>query len=285
MSTLADRVSVVVATRDRRASLLRTLHALPAGPEVVVVDNGSEDGSATAARRLGATVLALPRNAGAAARTDGVRRAGTPYVAFADDDSWWAPGALERAVELLEAHPRLGVVVARVLLADGREDAVSQELARAPLGRSPGAPGPDALSFPAFAAVLRREAYLATGGFSRLLFFGGEEHLLALDLAAAGWQLAHCADVVARHDPAAGDVAPDRWARQTRNDLLVTWLRLPVATALRHTAALGARAVREPAAARALAGVLRLLPAALARRRPVPRALADRFAAAQRPLG
>ena len=285
MSTLADRVSVVVATRDRRASLLRTLRALPAGPEVVVVDNGSRDGSATAARRLGATVLALPRNAGAAARTDGVRRAGTPYVAFADDDSWWAPGALERAVELLEAHPRLGVVVARVLLADGREDAVSQKLARAPLGRSPGAPGPDTLSFPAFAAVLRREAYLATGGFSRLLFFGGEEHLLALDLAAAGWQLTHCADVVARHHPAATTVSAARWARQTRNDVLVAWLRLPLRTALAETAGLARRSPSEPAAARALAGVLRLLPAALARRRPVPRALADRFATAQRPLG
>ncbi|MFC7573605.1 glycosyltransferase family 2 protein [Klenkia terrae] len=284
MSTLADRVSVVVATRDRRASLLRTLRALPAGPEVVVVDNGSRDGSAAAARRLGATVLALPRNAGAAARTDGVRRAGTPTspsptttrggrpARWSGPSSCWRPTPARRRRRPGAAGRRPG----------GRRQPEARPRPGRPL---PGAPGPDALSFPAFAAVLRREAYLATGGFSRLLFFGGEEHLLALDLAAAGWQLSHCADVVARHDPAAGDVAPGRWARQTRNDLLVTWLRLPVATALRHTAALGARAVREPAAARALAGALRLLPAALARRRPVSRDLADRFATAQRPLG
>ncbi|WP_082556446.1 glycosyltransferase family 2 protein [Modestobacter sp. Leaf380] len=284
-TALPDRVSVVVATRDRRDSLLRTLAALPPGPEVLVVDNGSRDGSADAASAAGATVLGLPANTGAPARTEGVRRARTPYVAFADDDSWWDPGALDRAVQLLDAHPRLGLVAARVLLPGGREDAVSRKLARAPVGRSPGSPGPDALSFPAFAAVVRREAYLATGGFSRLLFFGGEEHLLALDLTAAGWQLAYCADVVARHAPGPSNVTPLRWARQTRNDLLVVWLRLPLRAAVVGTLGLARRSLRDRSAARALAGTVHRLPGALARRRAVPTSLAARFTTAQRPLG
>jgi hypothetical protein len=50
-------------------------------------------------------VIRLPRNMGAAGRTAGLRRAQTPYVAFADDDSWWAPGSLEFAEALLDAHP------------------------------------------------------------------------------------------------------------------------------------------------------------------------------------
>ncbi len=284
------QVTVVVATRDRRESLLRTLAQLgvAGGPPVVVVDNASSDGTPGAVRSAHPRVVLveLPVNAGAVARTEGVRRAGTPYVAFADDDSWWEPGALDRAADLLDAHPGVAVLVGRVRLAgDGSEDRVSRKHRAAVLGRAPGAPGPDVLSYPAFAVVLRREAYLAVGGFSPLLFFGGEEHLLALDLAAAGWQQVHVEDVVAWHDPAGPDrPSPQRWAQQTRNDRLVDWLRRPLLVALAGTVRLARRAVIDPGARPALAGLLRRLPGALRARRPVGAELERRFRIAQRPL-
>ena len=91
--------TVVVASQNRREELLTTLprHEAP----VVLVDNASTDGTAEAVRAAHpeVTVIALDRNVGARARTVGVRRAGTPFVAFADDDSWWAPGDLARAVD------------------------------------------------------------------------------------------------------------------------------------------------------------------------------------------
>jgi GT2 family glycosyltransferase len=282
------RVTVVIATRDRRESLLRSLDRLDTlgGPPVIVVDNASTDGTADAVRAAHprVEVVQLPVNTGAVGRTDGVRRARTRHVAFADDDSWWEPGSLAAAADLLDAHPRVAVVVGRVrLAADGSEDAVTRKHRRALLGRSPA--GPHVLSFPAFAAVVRRDAYCAVGGFSPLLFFGGEEHLLALDLAAAGWQLVFAEQVTAWHDPAGPDrPAPARWALQTRNDLLVDWLRRPLPVALAATGRLARRAVRDPAARRALAGVLRRLPAALRQRRPVPAEVERRFATAQRPL-
>ena len=281
------RVTVVIATRDRRESLLRSLARLDDGEHpVVVVDNASTDGSAAAVRERHprVDVLELPANAGAVARTDGVRRAPTRYVAFADDDSWWEPGALEAAVDLLDAHPRVAVVVGRVRMAgDGSEDAVTRKHRLALLGRSPA--GADVLSFPAFAAVVRRDAYLGVGGFSELLFFGGEEHLLALDLAAAGWQLAFSEDVVAWHDPAGPDrPTAARWSLQTRNDVLVDWLRRPLPVALAATGRLARRALTEPAARTALTGLLRRLPTALRLRRPVPADVERRFATALRPL-
>jgi len=99
-------VTVVVASRNRRADLLASLprHEAP----VVLVDNGSTDGTVAAVGSAlpAVRILPLDRNVGALARTVGVLAAATPYVAFADDDSWWAPGALARAVEVLEAHRR-----------------------------------------------------------------------------------------------------------------------------------------------------------------------------------
>src|SRR4051794_32547822 len=93
------RVDVVIATRDRRTLLLRTLAelaALPENPHVIVVDNGSSDDTAAAVEAAHPEVelIRLTENAGAAGRTIGAERSQAPYVAFADDDSWWAPGAL-----------------------------------------------------------------------------------------------------------------------------------------------------------------------------------------------
>lgn len=39
-----------------------------------------------------------------------------PFVAFADDDSWWAPGDLERAVAIMRACPRPTVLDSRILV-------------------------------------------------------------------------------------------------------------------------------------------------------------------------
>jgi GT2 family glycosyltransferase len=286
---LAPAVTVVIATRDRRDSLLRSLGrlaALPERPPLVVVDNASADGTPAAVRRRFPQVelVELPANRGATARNVGVARSATRHVAFADDDSWWTPGSLTRAVAALDRHPRLAVVVARVELEpDGTVDAVSRKLALGRLGREPGLPGPRVLSFPACAAVVRREAFAQVGGFSPLLFFGGEEQLLATDLAAAGWQLVYVDAVVVRHAPANPQLTPARWALQERNDVLVRWLRRPWPAALGATLRLARQALTDPAAAGAVAGLLWRLPAALRDRRPVPAALEQQLRQAERP--
>jgi len=286
-------VTVVIATRDRRESLERTLRRLTALPDrvaVTVVDNGSTDGTAAMVRGFPAvTLVELAANRGALARDVGVELAHTPVVAFADDDSWWESGALDHAADLFERHPRLAVAVARVVLTGSEHDGVdrvSRKMRRAVLGSEPDLPGPSVLGFPACAAICRRRAFLAVGGFSELLFFGGEETLLALDLAAAGWGLSYVDDLVAWHAPASDrEPSPLRWARQERNDVLVEWLRRPLPVAAASTAALAARGLRDPAARAAFTGVLRRLPAALGDRRPVPPDLERRFALADAPIG
>ncbi|WNM31096.1 glycosyltransferase [Streptomyces sp. Li-HN-5-11] len=268
-------VGVVIATRNRSGRLavtLRHLLALPERPEIVVVDNASTDDTrALLARDFPEVrVLALPANRGALARTEGVRALATPYVAFSDDDSWWAPGALARAARLFDGHPRLGLLAAHTLVGPEEEpDPLNKVLADSPLGPATDLPGTQVLGFLACAGVTRRTAYLDAGGFHPVLFFGGEETLLAYDLAALGWGVTHCPDVIAHHHPAPAP-RTGRPAVQRRNELLTTWLRRPLPYALARTRALTAEARHDPHARSALRGTLARLPGALRARRPLP---------------
>ena len=237
------RVSIVVITRNRRSEVLDAvgrLLDLPERPPVIVVDNDSSDGAAEAVAQKfpSVDVVRLPSNLGAAGRTAGVRRARTPYVAFSDDDSWWAPGALDLAADLLDAAPRLAVLAARVLVGPGeRLDPVCRLMQRSPLGGVPGV-GPRVLGFIACGAVVRRSAYLEVGGFHPRYGVGGEETLLAVDLAERGWACAYADGVVAHHHPSPVRDPAARRVRDVRNDLWTLWLRRRLTGVARETARL-----------------------------------------------
>lgn len=265
----------MIATRNRRDALLRTLKdlaRLPERPDVIVVDNGSRDGSAQAARsRLpSANVIELKANHGAVARNIGVRAARTPYVAFADDDSGWKPGSLARAACLFDAHPRLAVVASRILVgADEREDPTCTAMASSPLSGSAGLPGVPVLGFVACGAVVRRTAFLQVGGFSERLWLEGEEALVALDLASAGWALSYCPEIVAWHAPSPHRDRRTRKMLHARNAVWLAWLRRPVGSAVRETLRITSRGIRDPETRKGVAAALLEVGAVLGERRPV----------------
>jgi GT2 family glycosyltransferase len=280
MPTNDARVTVVLITRDRADELSRTLSrliALEERPRLIVVDNASRDGTVAMVRRSfpAATLLRLDRNLGAAARNLGCVRARTPYVAFSDDDSWWAPGALRRAADLLGSHPRLALVAARILVGPGETlDSTCAAMAESPLERGPEMPGPRVLGFLACGAVVRRSAFEAAGGFNWRFGVGGEEQLLAVDLAAAGHDVAYVPEVTAHHHPSRRrERSCARHSQTLRNDLWFAWLRRSLPTAFMQTAALGASALHAAPARRALARALLGAPWVLTERRPVSRRL------------
>jgi GT2 family glycosyltransferase len=198
-------------------------------------------------------------------------------VALSDDDSWWAPGALARAAQLLAARPTLGLIQARVLVGSAeRFDPACAAMQESPLPAAPGLPGPALLGFMACGAVVRRSAFLAVGGFHPRLDIGGEETLLAFDLASRGWELAYVDSVVAHHHPDSGSERVGRRARLIRNALWTVWLRRRLPAAATTTARLAESAVRQRRI-RVLAEAARGLPWVLAERRPLPLAL-DRAA-------
>ncbi len=233
--------TVVIATRNRRDELVTTLDrltSLPERPDVVVVDNASRDGTVRRVVEQFAAVgvIALPANLGAAARTVGARCAATPLVAFSDDDSWWEPGALAAAAARFDADPALGLLAGRVLVGThGTLDPVSAAMAAGALDPwlRPAPDGPRGITgFLACAAIVRRCAFLATGGFEAHLLIGGEEELVALDLADAGWKLVYAPEVVARHHPSTSRDVATRRRLLARNHLLTAWLRYPPVLAL-----------------------------------------------------
>jgi GT2 family glycosyltransferase len=261
-----SQISLVLLTYNRSDECARAVaqaFTLPARPPVIVVDNASRDGTARRIEREfpQAEVLRLPRNIGAAGRNVGIARASTPYVACGDDDTSWAPGSLERAMALLERHPRIAVLTARLLVgSEEREDPVSTLMARSPLP-SDGLPGRAILGFLAGASVFRRRAFLEAGGYEPRFFLGGEETLLAYDLAARGWSMVYCDRLTVHHYPSrARDVAARRRLLE-RNALWVALMRRPWSVVWRELR-------RTPP--RPLLAALRGLPWALARRRVLP---------------
>lgn len=244
-----ERGTVVVLTHNRRVQVLQTLRALsqlPDGWPTIVIDNGSTDGTAKAVAEEFPSVLLIKsrRNLGAAARNIGVAYVHTPYVAFCDDDTQWQPGSLERAAQVLDNNPRVGIVNGCVLVGEaGRVDPTCMKMANSPLDRE-GLPGPQLLGFMAGACIVRTRAFYEAGGYWPPLFIGGEEELLALDLAVRGWRMVYMEEVVTRHFPSRLRDSPLRERLLFRNAFWVAWMRLPLAQAWLESVELMRRASR-----------------------------------------
>jgi N-acetylglucosaminyl-diphospho-decaprenol L-rhamnosyltransferase len=271
------RVAVVIVAMNASARIARTLtqlSALPEAPRVVVVDNASTDGTPELIRRRfgHVDVARLGANRGAAGRNLGVAIVDTPYVAFAEDDSWYEPGALRAAADILDAHPAIGLINAHVSVGeDRRPEPLHADMVDTPIaGRRPDLPGHRILSFLEGVSIVRREAFLAVGGFDPRLLVGGPEEHLAADLLADGWELRYVPAVKARHVP--DHAAPSAFVRRLglRNTLWFAWGRRSPAAALRWTVHVVRSSPLNAATILGIVDALRGLPRILRERRPLP---------------
>jgi glycosyltransferase involved in cell wall biosynthesis len=108
-----NRVSVVIPTYNRSGLVTRAIDSVLAATsgedEVIVVDDGSTDDTASAVRRFGDAVRYVRiDNAGpGAARNVGIRMARSPLVAFLDSDDTWMPDKVELQRGVMAAFPSL----------------------------------------------------------------------------------------------------------------------------------------------------------------------------------
>ena len=205
---LAD-VTIVVPVYQRRVELQRLLASLDdlrgRVGEVVVVDDGSSDGSGEVAAAWGARVIKRPHRTGpAAARNAGLAEVRTPLVAFLDSDCeatlGWLPPLLAHFCD-----PTVAVVAPRIRGAGGttvvaRYEAVRSALDLGPLeGRV--AAGTRISYVPSAALVGRIDALQLLDGFDEAMHVGEDVDLL--------WRMGRVQGEV-RYEPRAVVVHHDR---------------------------------------------------------------------------
>jgi glycosyltransferase involved in cell wall biosynthesis len=197
--------SVVVATHNRAGLLPALVAALEAQTlepdrfEVVVVDDGSTDGTPEVLDRLAAAsplalrLLRVERNQGAgAARTLGVLSAAGPIVAFTDDDCRPAPVWLERGLRAMSTHGHC-FVVGRTDPDPVDADRLVRPFARTLRSRS-------TRFAPTANVFYRREDIIAVGGFDRRFpSAAGEDTELSLRVRETGVDPVYEPDALVHH--------------------------------------------------------------------------------------
>lgn len=114
-----NSVAVVVpaynAARTISQALRSVLSQSHIADEVIIVDDGSSDGTDGVVRQFGSSVrLVRQQNAGSsAARNHGVEEARSKWIAFLDADDFWLPGRLEKQLQLVDKNPNLKWVAGR----------------------------------------------------------------------------------------------------------------------------------------------------------------------------
>jgi len=108
------KISVVIAAYNASTTIERAVRSVLAqtrpAEEIIVVDDGSTDGTADIARRFGSEVrlIVQPNGGTSIARNRGIEVATGEWIAFLDADDEWLPEKLKLQDELFRAHPDLG---------------------------------------------------------------------------------------------------------------------------------------------------------------------------------
>jgi glycosyltransferase involved in cell wall biosynthesis len=151
------KVSVIIPAYNAEAYLRQAIESVLAQDfrdiEVLVIDDGSKDGTAAVAGTFGSPVRRLSKENGGVsrARNFGIQHAAGEYVAFLDADDLWEPTKLRKQVELLDKEPEVGLC----FTAMWRVDANLQPIEITP-----------ALDYPDYGAALLLYSCVVTGSCS-----------------------------------------------------------------------------------------------------------------------
>lgn len=231
-------LTVGITTRNRPASLVRCVRSLAAlgdlVAKIIVVDDTSDAPIADALAALEADVarkveivVQTEQQGYIVARNTIVRRAGTRYVLLVDDDTYVLdPAPFPAIVRALDANPAIGAVACAQATASGEPWAPWTQPSQAPFACF-------IPSFIGFAHVVRRDVFLALGGYREELHYFGEEKEYCLRLLHEGHRVLYMPAALVAHVP---DQASRNRAKHlryiVRNDCLSALYNEPLPLAI-----------------------------------------------------
>ena len=214
------RVSAIVVnyrrpemTRACLEALRDALSRLDAASEVVVVDNGSADGSPAAIREAmpDATLLELPENRGfPTAASEAVRHSSGEWVLLVNNDVIFEPDAVSELLTVGESAPDIGSVAAQMRFAGelgvinsagigvDRLGIAFDRLLGAPVSASEDQPV-EVFGACGGAALHRRQMLDDVGGMDETYFFALEDADLAWRARMRGWRCMYAPGAVVHH--------------------------------------------------------------------------------------
>jgi len=204
-------VAIVIVSWNGKDDLLDCLASLeklkPPRPRVIVVDNGSADGTAPAVREKfpGVDLLRLPENLGfAGGNNRGIERAlagGAEFVCLLNNDTAADPGFLRELLRAAGEFPRAGILGSRVLYRSRPETVWSQGISvgrltgrvyaaghNRPAGKVPAIPEKVA-GVTGAAMLLRTETLAETGLFDEDYYLCFEDLDLCRRAREKGWEV------------------------------------------------------------------------------------------------
>lgn len=241
-------ISAVVPVWNGRELLARLLDTVEAqtvaAAELIVIDNGSEDGAPALAESRGARVIPMGRNAGfAAAVNRGIEAASSEWIAVLNSDVELAPDYFERCCEAAAraaSTPPAWFATGRILdarrngMIDGTFDAVCRGATawRVGSGRADGPlfSKPRRISSPPWTAALFRAAVFREVGLLETRFESYLEDVdFGLRCAARGISGVYAPEAVAWHRGSAtlGKWHPETVRRIARNQVLLAARHFP----------------------------------------------------------
>jgi GT2 family glycosyltransferase len=231
-------VSIIIVNWNRLDDVLTNLHYLRRQRgvriEVVVVDNGSTDGSAERLSRIGwIRLIRLARNVGPAeARNYGVASAKGKYIVFLDSDAVLSKCGLNKLVLRMESNPTIGIIGCRIVNSHTRK---TESWIHALPASSYERQEFDTYSFSAAGAIARTQALRAAGPFWDELFIYNEEVDLSIRVLRAGYRILYSPVARVYHrvseDGRLGSGA--YWRLQIRNWIWIFYRYYPTRARLR----------------------------------------------------
>lgn len=233
--------SIITLNWNRKEDVGRTLDSMRSQSyvpkEIIVVDNGSTDGSVESLKSSAPDVrlVELPENLGVEGYNRGIQEANGEYVMLVDNDmDLLQPDTMEKALVYFNANPKLGAVALQVRLQDHRT--LSPNSPKYSESKGDSTNGYPCSTFDGGGVAFRKSVLKQVGPYLPHFFVYHSEVELATRIWDAGYEIRYFPDIAVSHRESPVSRNPRMHTfYATRNYLWYVWLYYPAGMGLWET--------------------------------------------------